>query len=130
MLKKTITYTDFDGNEKTKDCYFNLSKGELLEMELSSSGGLLNTINAIVEAGDNASLFAKFKNIVLKSYGVKSPDGERFIKSKEISEAFEQSNAYSELMMEICTDSDAASAFINGIMPADQRQPVDPAVRA
>jgi len=130
MLKKTITYIDFDGNEKTKDYYFNLSKGELLEMELSSSGGLLNSINAIINAGDNKSLFEKFKGIVLKSYGVKSPDGERFIKSDEISKAFEQSNAYSELMVEICTDSDAAAVFVNGIMPAEQRPPVDPAARA
>ena len=129
MLKKTITYTDFDGNEKSKDYYFNLSKGELLEMEMSSAGGFANMINAIINEGDAPQLFEKFKNIVLRSYGVKSPDGERFIKSKEISEAFEQSNAYSELMMEICTDADAAAAFINGIMPAEQRPQVDPSTR-
>lgn len=129
MLKKTITYTNFDGDEKTKDYYFNLSEGELLEMELSSKGGMINSINAIVNAEDNASLFAEFKRIVLKSYGVKSPDGEQFIKSDELALAFEQSNAYSKLMMELCTDADAASAFINGILPADRRPPVDPAAR-
>ena len=129
MLKKTITYTDFDGNEKTKDCYFNLSKGELIEMEMSSTGGFANMINAIINEGDAPKLFAKFKDIVLKSYGFKSPDGEQFIKSAEISKAFEQSNAYSELMMEICTDADAAAKFVNAIMPAENRQPVDPAAR-
>lgn len=129
MLKKNIKYTDFDGNEKSKDFYFNLSKGELIEIEMSANGGLLNTIQAIIDAGDNARLFSKFKEIVLQSYGVKSPDGERFIKSKELSESFEQSNAYSELMMELCTNADAASVFVNGIMPAEQRPSVDPATR-
>lgn len=117
MLKKTITYTDYDGNERTEDFYFNLSKAEISEMELSINGGLTKLIEKIVQENDQAKIVEYFKDLILRSYGEKSLDGKRFIKSKELSEAFSQTEAYSELFMELATDADAAAAFVNAITP-------------
>lgn len=119
MIKKTITYTDYNGVERTEDHYFNLTKAEIMEMELSTTGGLAEMIQKITAAQDAPAIIKLFKDLVLKSYGEKSPDGRRFIKSKEISDAFAQTEAYSQLFMELATDADAASKFVNGIMPAD-----------
>lgn len=118
MLKKSITYTDYNGVERSEDFYFNLSQAELSEMELSTAGGLENYINKIVNTKDNAAIIAIFKDLILKSYGEKSDDGRRFIKSKEISEAFSQTEAYSDLFMELASSAEAATAFVNGIVPA------------
>ena len=118
MLKKTITYTNYNGVECTEDFYFNLTKAEIMEMELSTSGGLAEMIQKIVAAQDAPAIIKIFKELVLKAYGEKSPDGKRFIKSEEISKAFSQTEAYSILFMELATDADAASAFVNGIVPA------------
>lgn len=118
MLKKTFTYTDFNGVERTEDHYFNLSKAELMEMELSTTGGLAEMINKIVAAQDAPAIVKIFKDLVLKAYGQKSADGRRFIKSKELSDEFSQTEAYSQLFMELATDADAAAAFVNGIVPA------------
>ena len=123
MLKKTITYTDYDGVERTEDFFFNLSKAEVAEMELSTHGGMERLINQIAKTQDRKRLIELFKDIILKSYGEKSMDGRRFIKSKELSEAFSQTEAYSELFMQLATDSNAASAFINGIMPKTDATP-------
>ena len=117
MLKKTFTYTDFNGVERTEDHYFNLSKAELMEMELSTTGGLAEMINKIVNAKDAPAIVKVFKDLVLKAYGQKSADGRRFIKSKELSEEFAQTEAYSQLFMELATDADAAAKFVNGIVP-------------
>lgn len=117
MLKKTMTYTDYNGVSRTEDFYFNLSKAELAEMELTQDGGLENYLNRIVNSRDTAAIVAVFKELLLKAYGVKSDDGKRFIKSKEISEAFSQTEAYSDLFIDLATDSDAATAFVNGIVP-------------
>ena len=117
MLKKTFTYTDYNGVERTEDHYFNLSKAELMEMELSTTGGLAEMINKIVAAQDAPSIVKMFKELVLKAYGQKSDDGRRFIKSKELSDSFAQTEAYSQLFMELATDADAAAAFVNGIVP-------------
>ena len=117
MLKKTFTYTDFNGVERTEDHYFNLSKAELMEMELSTTGGLAEMINKIVAAQDAPAIVKIFKELVLKAYGQKSADGRRFIKSKELSDEFSQTEAYSELFMELATDADAAAKFVNGIVP-------------
>lgn len=117
MLKKTITYTDYDGVERTEDFYFNLSKAEIAEMELSTAGGLDKTINRIVAEQDGKRIIALFKDLVLKSYGKKSDDGRRFIKSQELRDEFSQTEAYSDLFMELATDADAAAAFVNGIVP-------------
>ncbi len=117
MIKKTITYKDFNDNERTEDFYFNLSRAEAIEMELTTTGGLTDKINKIIAAQDMPSMIKIFKEIILKAHGEKSDDGRRFIKSDELSEAFSQTNAYSELFMELSTDAEAAAAFINGIIP-------------
>ena len=122
MLKKTITYTDYNGNERTEDFYFNLTKAEAMEMEMGTSGGLTETIKKIVAAQDSPSIIKIFKDFILKAYGEKSLDGKRFIKSKEISEAFSQTEAYSQLFMELATNADAAAEFVNGIVPQDAKK--------
>jgi len=117
MLKKTITYKDYDGNDRTEDFYFNLSKAECMEMELSTDGGMQQMIERIVSEKDNAKIVKVFKEIILKSFGKKSPDGKRFYKSEEISSEFAATEAYSELFMELATDADAASRFISSVLP-------------
>lgn len=119
MLKKTITYTDYNGVERTEDFYFNLSKAELMEMELSATGGLGDAIQKIISAKDNPAIVKIFKDMILKAYGEKSADGKRFVKSSDISAGFEQTEAYSILFMELATDADAAASFINSIIPKD-----------
>ena len=119
MYKKTITYPDYNGNEIKEDFYFNLTKAEILEMQLEKEGGLAEKIQAIVDSKNVPELIKIFKELILRSYGKKSDDGKRFIKSPELSREFTQTEAYSELFMELATDSDAASAFINGIIPAN-----------
>lgn len=118
MLKKTVTYVDYNGVERTEDFYFNLSKAEVTEMELSVRGGLSAMLEELVKTGDNARIVEIFKDLVLRSYGEKSADGKRFIKSKELSEAFSQTEAYSEIFMELALDEKAAAAFVNGILPS------------
>lgn len=117
MVKKTITYTDYNGVERTEDFYFNLNQAEITEMELSTTGGMTVAIQKIVAALDAPAIIKTFKEIILKAYGEKSPDGKRFIKSEELSTAFSQTEAYSQLYMELATDADAAAKFINGILP-------------
>ena len=119
MLKKTMTYTDYNGVERTEDFYFNLSKAEIMEMELGTAGGLAEMIKRIVDAQDAPAIIKVFKDLVLRAYGEKSLDGKRFMKSEESKIAFSQTEAYSMLFMELATDADAASAFVNGIVPAD-----------
>lgn len=122
MLKKTITYEDYNGVERTEDHYFNLSKAEIMEMEMGTTGGLAEMLQRIVAAKDTAAIIKVFKDLILKAYGEKSADGKRFIKSEELSIAFSQTEAYSQLFMELATDADAASKFVNGIVPADMSQ--------
>lgn len=117
MYKETVKYTDYNGVERTEDVYFNLSKAELMEMQLSTAGGFDAMINKLIKAQDQPTLAKVFKDIMLKSYGVPSPDGRRFVKTKELAEEFTQTEAYSDLYMKFITDSDAAAKFINGIMP-------------
>lgn len=119
MLKRTITYTDYKGNQRTEDFYFNLTKAELTEMELTTEGGMSEYIERIIKAQNQSEIVSAFKQLLLKAYGERSEDGRRFMKSEEISKAFSQTEAYSELFMELATDSDKASAFVNGIIPAD-----------
>lgn len=118
MLKKTITYTDYNEITHTETYYFNLSKAECMEMEMSTSGGLTEMINKIIETRDVPAIIKIFKDLILKAYGVKSPDGKRFIKSEELSTAFAQTEAYSVLFMELATNAEEAAAFVNGIMPS------------
>ena len=129
MLKKVITYTDYDGEQRTETHWFNLTKAEILEMELLTAGGMEKMIQNIIEAKDVPSLVGLFKKLIDKSYGVKSPDGKRFIKNPEALQEFKETEAYSELFMELATDSDAAAKFVEGIIPADI-DINDPAVKA
>ena len=122
MLTKTVKYTDYNGNERTETLNFHLTKAEIAEMELSMPGGMSATIQRIIEAQDTKELIAIFKDLLLKSYGVKSPDGRRFIKNDELREEFSQTEAYSEMFMELATDAKAASDFVNGIVPADMQE--------
>lgn len=123
MLTKTIKYTDYNGVEREEKFLFNLSKAELMEMELGTTGGLAETIQNVVEAQDTPSIIKIFKDLILKAYGEKSADGKRFIKidenGKPLSIAFSQTEAYSELFMELSSDATAAANFIKGIIPND-----------
>lgn len=119
MIKKTITYTDYNGNERTEEFYFNLRKDEITKMELSTKGGLAEMIQRIVAAQDTPAIIEVFEDLIKRSYGVKTPDGRGFMKRPEDLEAFMSTEAYSELFMELATDADAAAKFVNGVVPAD-----------
>lgn len=122
MLTKTVKYTDYNGNERTETLNFNLTKAEIAEMELSMPGGMSATVQRIIEAQDTKELIAIFKDLLLSSYGVKSPDGRRFIKNEQLREEFSQTEAYSEMFMELATNAEAASEFINKIIPTDMQE--------
>ena len=123
MLKKTIKYEDYNGTQREEDFYFNLTKAELMEMEMGTTGGLAEMIDNVVKAQNAPSIIKIFKDLVLKAYGEKSPDGKRFIKVNDagipLSIGFSQTEAYSQLFMELATDAKAASDFVNGIIPAN-----------
>lgn len=119
MLKKTIKSVDYNGVSRTEDHYFNLDESELMDWEMSKNGGMSEIVKRIIDAKDNAALYSLFKDIVKRSYGIKSPDGYTFDKSDEIFAKFYHTRAYSVLLMELCTDAEAAAAFVNGIIPAD-----------
>ena len=117
MLKKNIAYTDYNGVERKEDFYFNLTKGEVMEMEMSTVGGMASMVQSIIDTQDAPSLVRIFKDLVLRAYGERSADGRQFMKSEELSKKFSCTEAYSILFMELATDAEAASAFINGIVP-------------
>ena len=122
MLKKDIKYLDYNDNERSESFYFNLNKAEVMEMELSTSGGLTNMIQKIVETQDSTELIKIFKDLILKSYGEKSADGKRFMKSEASAIGFSQTEAYSDLFMALATDANLASEFVNGIVPQQPKQ--------
>ena len=132
MLKLTRTYNDYNGVSRTEDFYFNLTQAEVTELELSVDGGLVEMINRIVAAQDGKQIIAIFKDIILRAYGEKSPDGRRFIKNQEVRDAFAQTEAYSNLFMELATDAKAASEFVNGIVPpkTEKAAPADQSAEA
>lgn len=117
MYIKTINYTDYNGNTRTEDHYFNLTEAEALEMEMSTNGGFSERIKRIIAAQDTATLVTIFKDLIKKSYGRKSLDGRKFEKSEEIFNEFKDTEAYSILFMELATDAKAATEFVNGIAP-------------
>lgn len=119
MLKETITYTDFNGVERTEEYNFHLTKAEILEMQYGKEGGLSAYLTRISQAMDGPKLVKEFKELLLKSYGVKSDDGKRFIKNDQIRDEFSQSEAYSIMFTRLATDTDYAVKFITGIIPAD-----------
>ncbi len=118
MLKKTIEYTDYNGTPRKEDFYFNLTQAEVTEMEVSVEGGLVEMINRIVAAQNGKQIIDTFKDFILRAYGEKSADGRRFVKNQEVRDAFAQTEAYSKLFMELATDANAASEFVNGVIPA------------
>lgn len=119
MYKKNVKYVDYNGNSRDEDFYFNLTEAEVMEMEMSTTGGLAEHIQRIVAAQDAPSIIAIFKKLVLDAYGVKSPDGRQFIKNESLKREFEQTPAYSAIFMELAQDADAAAKFVNNIVPAD-----------
>lgn len=119
MLKREITYEDFNGDTVTEVFYFNISKPELIELEVEGNVGLGTMIQQIIDTKNHEELIKKFKRIILLAYGEKSPDGKHFLKSPEARALFEQSAAYSKLFVELATDDDAASVFIKGVLPKD-----------
>lgn len=119
MTYETITYTDFNGVTKTRKFYFHINKAEIIELETMTPGGVANALDEAVKAKDAIKLMKFFKQIIALAYGEKSEDGERFIKSKELSEAFMQTEAYNQLFTKLVTDAAAATKFINNIFPKD-----------
>lgn len=117
MLTKKITYTDFNGEQHTDKFYFNLSKAELTKLQMTHPGGYAEYLNRIIDAKDQAELIEAFDNLIMMTYGEKSEDGKRFCKSKELSQAFRDTDAYSELFMELLTDPDKSAAFVEGVLP-------------
>lgn len=120
MIKQTITYANpFTGETTSEDLYFNLNKAELIEMSVSKGDDFVEELQKIVASNNNAEIYATFKNIILQAYGQRSDDGKRFIKSPQISEEFSQTEAFSEFIFGLLSDSSSAAEFVNGIMPAD-----------
>lgn len=119
MIKKTITYTDFNGNERTEDFYFNLTKAELVRMEMGVKGGMVEMMNRMIAAQDAPALIEVFEELIQKSYGVKTPDGRGFVKRPEDFEAFKSTEAYSELFIELINSAEASAEFFNGVIPAN-----------
>lgn len=117
MYKKTVTYRDFDDNERTEDLFFNYTTAEVSEMELSVAGGLTALIQKIINDDDKHQIFSNFKEIVLGAYGEKSLDGKYFVKNKEIRERFKSSAAFAELILELGTDDQKAAEFIKAVLP-------------
>ena len=127
MYKTKIDYTDYEGNERSEEYYFNLNKAELVEMNYSMKGGMQEWLEETIRTEDNQRIVELLKQLITKSFGRKSPDGKRFIKSKEETEEFMQSEAYSTLFMRLATNENEMTAFINGIVPAGMAAEVAPA---
>lgn len=124
MYKKTLTYEDYNGVTRTEDFYFNLSKAELLELELSTEGGYEQLLSKIIKTKDQVKLIKIFKDLILMTYGEKSPDGRKFIKNEELRQDFMQTEAYSDLFMLLASDDKEAAAFVNGIIPQSLRDQI------
>ena len=124
MLKKTVTYEDYNGIEQTEDFYFNLTKVECMELEFGFGTGetLSGSIRTLINAGDMATVIKTIKKIVLTSYGVKSPDGKRFIKNDTIRTEFKENPAFEQIYWELVTDAEKAADFISGIVPSAIRE--------
>lgn len=129
MITKEITYIDYNGQERTEKYQFNFTKAELTEMELSVNGGLSAMMERIKETDDRPELMRIFKELILKAYGVKSADGKRFVKSDELRTEFSQTEAYSELYMELVTNTESAITFFNGLIPNDIKAAGDKVVQ-
>lgn len=119
MLKKTINYEDLDGNPVTEDFYFNLSKAEMAEMQFSEAGGFMALLQSAANTSNPSDVIPMFRKILAMAVGQRSLDGKRFIKSQDIIDSFLQTDAYSVMLMEILSDTNAAVEFVKGVIPAD-----------
>lgn len=121
MLKERIKYKDYDGVDHEEDFYFNISKPEVTDLQFSTPGGLRTHIKRIVQTDDVVEIYALFKEIVLKSYGEKTPDGKSFIKvdsnGRSLGELFQYHAAYEKLFEKLTTSEDSIAAFINAVTP-------------
>lgn len=125
MLKKTITYTDYDGMERTEDFWFNLSKSELTKLDAELPGGVLGVLRKIIDKKDRKALVDFIETLILRSYGEKTLDGKRFAKTPEMAEEFMQTPAYDELFMSILSDTDSQTSFINGVIPQSMAKEIE-----
>ena len=116
MRKETITYTDYNNVTRTEDFFFNLNEAELTALQYGVDGGMKEMLERIVKSNDNKQIMACFHDLIAKSYGEKSPDGRRFVKSTELSEAFMQTEAYNELMLRFMTDANYSAEFIKDVL--------------
>lgn len=124
MLKKTVTYVDYNGVEKTEDMHFNLSKAELLKLQYSTDGGMIERLKKMIDKMDGREMIDIFDNLLVASYGVVTENG-GFLKNDKLREEFKASEAYSELFIQLMSDVDEAAAFINGIIPESLRNEVE-----
>ena len=122
MYKRSITYTDYFGDERTETVYFNLNRAELMKLELGTHGGYAAMLQELIDSNDGPKIMDIFAKIIHMAYGEKSEDGRRFIKSDKLSTEFEQTPMYDQLFMELCTDAKLAAEFVNGIIPADLQE--------
>ena len=125
MLKKTITYTDYDGMERTEDFWFNLSKTELTKLDAELPGGVLGVLRKIIDKKDRKALVDFIETLILRSYGEKTLDGKRFVKTPDMAEEFMQTPAYDELFMSILSDTDSQTSFINGVIPQSMAKEIE-----
>ena len=125
MLKKTITYTDYDGMERTEDFWFNLSKTELTKLDAELPGGVLGVLRKIIDKKDRKALVDFIETLILRAYGEKTLDGKRFVKTPEMAEEFMQTPAYDELFMSILSDTDSQTSFINGVIPQSMAKEIE-----
>lgn len=125
MLKKTITYIDYDGMERTEDFWFNLSKTELTKLDAELPGGVLGVLRKIIDKKDRKALVDFIETLILRSYGEKTLDGKRFVKTPDMAEEFMQTPAYDELFMSILSDTDSQTSFINGVIPQSMAKEIE-----
>lgn len=121
MIKKTVTYEDYNGENRTETFYFHFTEAEILDMEMSTEGGFAERIQRIIDAKDQSALMKLIKKFVIDAYGVKSPDGKRFIKNDEVKAAFLECPAYSDIFMDMVTDDKLAAEFVNGVVPKNMK---------
>ena len=125
MYKKKITYTDYNGQERTEDFYFNLSRSELIMLESTTPGGYAAMLQRIIDSKDQRQLMNEFTNLIKMSYGVKSDDGKHFVKNDEIVNEFLNSAAFDQMFLEFFTEENAASDFANGVLPSSMNNDID-----
>ena len=121
MIKRTVTYEDYNGEKRTETFYFHFTEAEILDMEMSTEGGFAERIQRIIDAKDQSALMKLIKKFVIDAYGVKSDDGKRFIKNDEVKAAFLECPAYSDIFMDMVTDDKLAAEFVNGVVPKNMK---------